>query len=335
MRVLFDDLGVVRRVGDGRRPGLDRDQDRRAADGLEQTGALELLGHRDRIDGLATGVQRADRLEDVLVRRPVEVLRVEPLDRVGDRLGAEHHRPEQRLLRLQVVGRNAHRADARRSSSKAWDIVTHSGGSALWAARGQGGECRGQPRQIRGSSCGWICGQSPCSTARRSRGRIVGRDAPDDPRLAWIRKRRPRRSRGTRHRRGGGPAPGVGTERLDVLVEVDRLAIELDAGLRRGSASATSAAVIEPKSLPPSPARAEMLITFGTSTLAISSARLAVLRVLQHALATHGRGLGLDAGRGREAPAPGARGSCGRSPATPRRCRPSCRHRRRRRGAAS
>jgi len=71
---------------------------------------LDLLvtGDGDGVDGLALPVQRHDRVVDVRVRRLVEVGRVDPdLGRGADRVARQEHRPEQRLLRLEVVRRDA------------------------------------------------------------------------------------------------------------------------------------------------------------------------------------------------------------------------------------
>ena len=77
------------------------------AERVELAGAPQLLGHRDRVDRLAARVQRERRLVDDAVRGLVEVGRLDVrLDRRGDRLAAEHHRPEQRLLGLEVVRRD-------------------------------------------------------------------------------------------------------------------------------------------------------------------------------------------------------------------------------------
>ena len=79
-RVLLDDLGVVARVGDRRRVGLQRNEDGGVADRLEHTRALQLVGHRHRVDGLAPLHERLDGAEDVPVRRLVEVGRRALLD---------------------------------------------------------------------------------------------------------------------------------------------------------------------------------------------------------------------------------------------------------------
>lgn len=107
-------IRVVRRVGDRRRPALDGEQDSGAADGAQQPGALQFLGDGDRVHRLAATVERGDRLEDVTVRRLVEIRRHDRLNRICDGLGTEQHGPEERLLSLQIVGRNACRRPGHR-----------------------------------------------------------------------------------------------------------------------------------------------------------------------------------------------------------------------------
>ena len=57
-RVLLDDAGVAAGVGRGRGGRLQVDQRGRTADGLEQAGPAQLVGHRDRV-GRLTGRRRA------------------------------------------------------------------------------------------------------------------------------------------------------------------------------------------------------------------------------------------------------------------------------------
>ena len=78
-RRVLDDLGVVAGARDRRRGVLQLVHRLRAADLVEQTGAAQLVGDGDRVDRAAARVQRADGVEDVLVRRPVEVGRVQAL----------------------------------------------------------------------------------------------------------------------------------------------------------------------------------------------------------------------------------------------------------------
>ena len=103
-RVLLDDPGVAAGVGDGRRGGLQGDEGGRATDGVEQAGPAQLLGDGDRVGRLTGRRQRGDGLEDVAVGRLVEVLGVEHLGGDGDGVLGQQHRPEERLLGLEVVG---------------------------------------------------------------------------------------------------------------------------------------------------------------------------------------------------------------------------------------
>ena len=107
-RELVDDARVVTRVGRRRRVALDLQQRGATADVVEQVGAAQLLGDGDRVGRLALTVQRLDGLVDVAVRGLVEVAGLDVrLDRRGDRVAREEHRPEQRLLGLEVVRRDA------------------------------------------------------------------------------------------------------------------------------------------------------------------------------------------------------------------------------------
>ena len=123
--VLLDDLGVVARVGDRGRVGLQGDEDRWVPHLLHHPGALELVGHGHRVDRLAPLHEGPDGPEDVPVRRLVEVAGRAPLDPHRRRVVRQQHRPEQRLLRLEVVGRHA-RATRRmrgRSERPGADVV--------------------------------------------------------------------------------------------------------------------------------------------------------------------------------------------------------------------
>ena len=76
------------------------------ADRVEQVSAPQLLCDSDRVDRLAGAVQRGDGLEDVTVRRLVEVVAGHDLDGRRHRGGRQQHRAEQRRLCIEVVGRN-------------------------------------------------------------------------------------------------------------------------------------------------------------------------------------------------------------------------------------
>src|SRR5581483_3732656 len=77
-----------------------------AADGLELGALLQLVGERDRVDGLALRVQPERSAIDLRVRLAVEVARVHDLADRPDRPRRDHHRPEHALLRFQILGRN-------------------------------------------------------------------------------------------------------------------------------------------------------------------------------------------------------------------------------------
>ena len=107
---LVDDACVVAGVrGRGRRR-LDPQQRCASADCVEQLGAAQLLGDRDRVDGFALPVQRHDRLVDVDVRGLVVVARLDVrFDGCGDRVARQQHRSQERLFGFEVVGRDAPR----------------------------------------------------------------------------------------------------------------------------------------------------------------------------------------------------------------------------------
>ena len=84
---------------------------------VELTAAPQLLGDGDRVDRLTPAVQQERGVEDHAVRGLVEVAGLDVrLDRGGDRLAGEHHRPEQRLLGLEVVRRDRERRRDRASA---------------------------------------------------------------------------------------------------------------------------------------------------------------------------------------------------------------------------
>jgi hypothetical protein len=67
---------------------------------------LERIDQRDRIDGLAFRVQRERGPVDLGVAFPVEVSGVEDLADGPDRPGGEHHRAEDRLFGVEILGRD-------------------------------------------------------------------------------------------------------------------------------------------------------------------------------------------------------------------------------------
>ena len=101
--LLGDDLGVVRGVrggGDGRDQ---RVQVGGAAEADQVAPALQLRGDRDRVGGLAAAVEVEDALVDGLVRGAVEVVGPQDLDDVRDRVLAQEHAAEHRLLGGEVL----------------------------------------------------------------------------------------------------------------------------------------------------------------------------------------------------------------------------------------
>ncbi len=105
-RRLGHDLRVVTRARRGRHLVDEVTDVQGTADGLEIAAALQLLGHGDHVDGVAVGVDPPDRVVDRAMGGSVEVVGVELLDGVGDRVGRQHHRAEHRLLGLDVLGRH-------------------------------------------------------------------------------------------------------------------------------------------------------------------------------------------------------------------------------------
>ena len=103
-RRVLDDAGVAGRVADGRRGGLQLDEQARAADGVEEVGPPQLFGDRDDVDGLADAGQDTDGLEDVLVGRLVEVAGGDvELGDGCDGVSGQQQRTEERFLRGEVV----------------------------------------------------------------------------------------------------------------------------------------------------------------------------------------------------------------------------------------
>ena len=79
-----------------------------ATDVVEQSVPTQLVRDRDHVDRSRRRVQRADRVEDVLVRRAVEVTHAEAgFADDADRITAQQQRAEHRFLGLQVVGRHS------------------------------------------------------------------------------------------------------------------------------------------------------------------------------------------------------------------------------------
>jgi hypothetical protein len=105
-RHLADDAGPVGRV---RRRGDDVGQlvqPDPAASTLELAGLVEVVGDRDRVDGLAARVQVDRALVDLAVAETVEVARPDDLDDRGHRARGHENRPEEPLFRVEVLRRD-------------------------------------------------------------------------------------------------------------------------------------------------------------------------------------------------------------------------------------
>ena len=76
-----------------------------SADVFELAALLELVDERDRVDGLALRVERERGAVDLRVALAVEVAGVEDFAHRPDRARGEQHRPEDRFLGLEVLGR--------------------------------------------------------------------------------------------------------------------------------------------------------------------------------------------------------------------------------------
>ena len=104
-RLLRDDLRVVAGVGGGRHRGDQGVHVRRPADPAQQPAAVQLGGHRHRVGRLAPPVEVQDGVVDVLVRRAVEVAGPQLLQHVGDRVLAQQHPAQHRLLGREILRR--------------------------------------------------------------------------------------------------------------------------------------------------------------------------------------------------------------------------------------
>ena len=126
--VLLDDAGIARGVGRRRGVGLQGDQGGEATDRLQKSGPGQLVGDGDRVGGLSPGVEGGDGVEDVAVSRLVEVVHATRLDGRGDGVTGEQHGAEQRLLGIQVVGRDPSGPRSRlRSSPSVLNHLHHAG----------------------------------------------------------------------------------------------------------------------------------------------------------------------------------------------------------------
>jgi mTERF domain-containing protein len=100
-----DDARIVRGVRRRRHECSELVQPNAAADSLELSALFELVHDRDRVDGLALGVERKPCAVDLRVTVSVEVRGVEDFAHRSDRAWGEQHRPEDGLLGLEVLGR--------------------------------------------------------------------------------------------------------------------------------------------------------------------------------------------------------------------------------------
>jgi len=103
-------------------------QERQAADVGELAGPFQRLGEGHGIDGLALGVERLDCLPEGPMGGPVEVVGDEEAGATGERVGADQHRAEYRLFRLDGDGwlALAH-ADLRAGSNHDATVSAHTG----------------------------------------------------------------------------------------------------------------------------------------------------------------------------------------------------------------
>ena len=107
-RLFIDNLHIRARV-DRRGHALGQlHQVAGAAHALERAPAGQLVVHRHQIDGHALGVQLVHRVEDLAMRRLIEVLRRQQLEGHAKRFAILHHAAEHASLRVRIVGRHAH-----------------------------------------------------------------------------------------------------------------------------------------------------------------------------------------------------------------------------------
>ena len=105
-RHLLDDARVVLDVRGRRDERGELGHPRLPSCSFELGPLVELVGQRDRVDGLALRPQRERGAVDLRVALAVEVGRVEDLAHRPDGDGREQHRAQHRLLGLEVLRRN-------------------------------------------------------------------------------------------------------------------------------------------------------------------------------------------------------------------------------------
>jgi len=98
-----------------------------AADAFELAAFLELVDERDRVDGLALGVQAKGGAVDLRVALAVEVGSVERLADRPDCPRGEHHRAEDGLLGIEILRRDRGGLRGLRCLGDLGDL-SHSGG---------------------------------------------------------------------------------------------------------------------------------------------------------------------------------------------------------------
>ena len=104
----MDDLRVVARVRAGRDEGRELVHAPGAADALEVAALVQLVHERDRVDRLALRVQGQRSPVDLRVALAVEVApaRVQHLADRADGVRRQHHRAEDGLLGVEILGRD-------------------------------------------------------------------------------------------------------------------------------------------------------------------------------------------------------------------------------------
>ena len=103
-RALAHDRRIGPDVRGGRRVARELTDVREAAGILEATAALEMLGYRDDVAGLALTRQQPDAFEDQPVVGPVEILGPQHIADAVPRGSIEHQAAEDGLLRLDGMG---------------------------------------------------------------------------------------------------------------------------------------------------------------------------------------------------------------------------------------
>ena len=185
--LLVHDGRVVVDVGRDADAGNQRMQIRRTTDARYFALALQFCGHRDGVGRLAPSVQIVDRVEDQLMRRPVEVMTVQNVVGGIDRILAEQHGTQHALLggnvlrRCEsvpdVVGFGIGKLGAQRATTWTMDLTIEARTDTcirrLWATSIIMWESRGAVWNTGGKCCGQtLC--IPASNGSDLRKRQVG-----------------------------------------------------------------------------------------------------------------------------------------------------------------